>query len=1041
MRGLPDETTAGYNGAEQNGLKAVNFVSNGTNPQGFENYLTGIMNGAKDGEPDMFILSAPGLSGRFFFDETQCGVTVKQAVVSPHQNLKVFGYFNYSGIYNIRPGIIEKFLVIDERGVQYTFDITEKAAGLEPGDPDEADFATSWYLSKIESPNGNIVTYTYKFRVLDMPPSLFERRVVPFSNDPNAQFTDLYTLAFNSTSTNEAILERIDFRNGSVEFVEGNERLDWNSEGWNYSKRKATEQPKSLSKVRVRIDGVMLKEINFNYDYFESNARLKLESFQEINGTTVKPPHRFEYLGGLFPIIGNEYNLFHQDHWGYFLGTSIHGEAITTLLPPYTNAIPKPDGSMIIYSVPGNLRTANSNFSRAGLLQRITYPTGGFTEFEYESNDYWGEPEFNICGGEFQQTGTAGVEIGEGDLNDSFTFTVSGPTCIKFDYDLQTPCLDGEAGVDLTMDGGGAPIMQHIQTKYQWGIDYVDSGAAENELFSLSPGNYTIRAWVINENNCGSMTKSRINLFQIIQDSLGAANLTAGGNRVKTMRDCNDENDCVTKHYSYRDPLNPNQSSGVIVNPPIYQHYQLVRFDGESAGGQTNYVDFMCSILTAQSEIPIATTSGSVIGYKYVNVLEEIDSSKGRSEFHFTAPDDYPDAGITSYPFPPLSSNDWQRGLQLSKSDFGIAGSEEKILSHSESTPCITSHYSRSIAFKLKKTFDTRGSYSLTLQDYEFTPYQLQSGWQVPCTEQQFQYSYKDGQQQSLSSNQEMFYENDAHLRVTRIETTNSKGQQLKTTFKYIEDVGDIAGLTSAEITGITAHPNKTAVVEQQSFVDGQLHSTKRNIYNGIDLVKVQSATGNNALEDYVTYNEYDNWGNVVNYTTRMGDNKSYLWTSDGMYPLAEASNAAPTDIFFTSFESGGVLFSDANGNNLALSGMRVLNSGSYVFPASFNPSDPSNILMSYWYWENNKWNFSGEIPYNATITTSGTKLDEIRAFPKGAQMATLNHDPGFGVTGVTDPNNQSMHYEYDLLGRLILIRDHDGNILKEYKYHYNGQN
>ncbi|WP_456458461.1 PKD domain-containing protein [Reichenbachiella sp.] len=68
---------------------------------------------------------------------------------------------------------------------------------------------------------------------------------------------------------------------------------------------------------------------------------------------------------------------------------------------------------------------------------------------------------------------------------------------------------------------------------------------------------------------------------------------------------------------------------------------------------------------------------------------------------------------------------------------------------------------------------------------------------------------------------------------------------------------------------------------------------------------------------------------------------------------------------------------------------------------------------------------------YNNTLMTSMTSEN---------QTTTYEHIPLVGITKVTDPNGQETTYEYDEFNRLKNIKDHNGDIVEHYRYNYGGQ-
>jgi YD repeat-containing protein len=62
---------------------------------------------------------------------------------------------------------------------------------------------------------------------------------------------------------------------------------------------------------------------------------------------------------------------------------------------------------------------------------------------------------------------------------------------------------------------------------------------------------------------------------------------------------------------------------------------------------------------------------------------------------------------------------------------------------------------------------------------------------------------------------------------------------------------------------------------------------------------------------------------------------------------------------------------------------------------------------------------------------------DKLRKELPDAFIETYTYIPLKGMSSTTDSRGQSVYYEYDNLGRLIEVRDTDGNLVSENKYHF----
>ena len=142
--------------------------------------------------------------------------------------------------------------------------------------------------------------------------------------------------------------------------------------------------------------------------------------------------------------------------------------------------------------------------------------------------------------------------------------------------------------------------------------------------------------------------------------------------------------------------------------------------------------------------------------------------------------------------------------------------------------------------------------------------------------------------------------------------------------------------------------------------------------------------------------------------------------------------------VLHTSFEEDGT--ADAT----AKTGRRSFQ-GAYTLKM---PAQAGRYILSWWQKPagGGNWTLTEQVQDLAanapdrSLGDNNTRIDEVRLYPAEAQMTTYTYDPLVGMTSQTGPDNVTLHYEYDGSGRLKLVRDHKGNIVKNYRYRYRPQ-
>jgi YD repeat-containing protein len=198
--------------------------------------------------------------------------------------------------------------------------------------------------------------------------------------------------------------------------------------------------------------------------------------------------------------------------------------------------------------------------------------------------------------------------------------------------------------------------------------------------------------------------------------------------------------------------------------------------------------------------------------------------------------------------------------------------------------------------------------------------------------------------------------------------------------------------------------------------------------------------------------------GNPQQVTGHDGVPISYVWDYLQTKPIAKVVNATADQIAYTSFEAdgtGGWTLSSGARDAYSITGAKCYNlSGSSCFRSGL----PANVIyiVSYWSKTGSSFTVSGSTSvkqgktingwtyFEHTVTglsavfVSGSgDIDELRLYPATAQMTTYTYSPLMGMTSQCDVDNRISYFSYDPLGRLIVVKDQDGNIIKTTEYHY----
>jgi len=625
--------------------------------------------------------------------------------------------------------------------------------------------------------------------------------------------------------------------------------------------------------------------------------------------------------------------------------------------------------------------------------------------------------------------------------------------------------------------------------KYKWEVTCLNTswGAHVKKVTEIYP-------WYTQVNSNAVSTNSTLD--NVVTYS------TAGGLRIKRITDHDGINSDKIRRYFYHyfadknsDKVLEEYSYGRRMSRPEYSYFQTTK-DAIVVGNPGNTVTYTYDgehlMRTSDSNIALnGSAEGAVVGYDQVTELYGENGENGQTVYKFHNNPDEVDAyyintasnsSIYTLLFRkrPYNSNisDPLNGSLIEQMDYKNSNGQLTLVKD------VVNNYNTYSVSENKiygfEVYKPQG-YNVWVYDgsstptvlgncgkYLFTYTPLQSEWVRMVSTDTKTYGISDPSkfQETITN---YAYENPKHYLLTRIDAQDSKGNVQTTKMSYPLDFTTFnpSDPISNGIQNLILKHVYTAPIEKYVQVTGTNSSNgvisgSISVYKGSGLPVIDSiyqlqtavpilttgftslsftTTSTNKNAAYYTVIAFDSYdasnGNLQQQHKKYDIAYSYQWAYNKAYPIAQCKNAASNEIYFEGFEDStvpGISSTSAHTGTKSCSTATV----------SWTRPNGRSYVITYWCLSTTtgKWTLSPEQAYTGSsfTMTGGSLYDDIRIFPNDAELTTYTYDTLVGMTSSTDPKGMTTYYEYDGLQRLMNIKDKDGNIVKNYQYHFEPQ-
>jgi hypothetical protein len=926
-----------------------------------------------DLEPDSYSYNFLGQSGKFIITRD------KRVILEQQDNIKI------QLVQNGPTDATLTFMITDDNGNKFYFNQTQSCipAWQSGGTP------SSWFLTKIVTQQNDVVTFNY-------------------TGDPVKPFT--YVVATNSqsyrpflsadawtygsstgTSYNNVMLQSIDYAGGQVTFSFDDNRNDL----------QGGQKLNSINIFSKTATGTkFLKAHNFYYSYFKQTEaslemmRLRLDSIKEVSGANAIKPHVFVYNDPP-PFGSGQKHSFSIDHWGYY-----NGAGNTVLIPSTSTYYYNQVQTASQFSFSGANREPSFDQTKCFSLKKITYPTGGSSELNYEANTY----DYNKSiqrQQENQQQVTVLVDT-------SIYLNTSRSGTIDFSkiYPLIPPTAQGyNATVDIAFistSSSGWPYQDRASSnKLYVNFNGNITDISNNNLncspdpracslsYQLALNHPTALPWTFYYDQSAippadlSLVRLKV-MFNALKTVVQAnPTLTAGGLRINSITDYSSSGVIAKKRvWNYHYGASGEYSNGLLMSFPSYIHQEMVEYSDGNLYPQL--------VLYSSSNTPLTSSiGGNIVGYSQVTE-STIDPSNGADNgkvvYRFiNAPDSVISYNGFRMPGIPNVGNHLNGSL-LSKITYRNNGGNYFKVNETDNYYHTTN---RNVYYSAKYLSSAHIYAKAGQCGVSFVPNAGMAEFFASIKSERIlqdstrEIVYDQDTTKFMVNSTKSFYDNPVHYQLTRTIATDSKGIRHVSKITYPQDYIVSTGLTNNTILDTLIRRNMltesiekrdsifypgsaTGLVTSASITKYRQLSTgtvvpdklyKLDITKPVTDFQAMSVSGNTISQDsryrqLINFDGYDHVGNVSQYTATNQLPVSIIWDYKRVSPIAQINNADSLSVAYTSFEAEGTghwtVASTARDNTAALTGVNSYNLANGALSKT-GLTAANTYILSYW--------------------------------------------------------------------------------------------